>query len=458
LNIKPIPPPEKEVPKPAKNCVDAAPPSDVKFSINRLIGSTESSVVEIDGYKPLEINTTSVIKNADSGQDSPRIILKINKTNSESITSEIVPQPTTDHIQKTQSANHKRSHSNENANDGCDVVMAKKTKLTEDEDDDVILINDSDTSSNDTTNKNRQSEVSKLEQVTKVDETKTGLSRSLRQSRRNHDTSKQQKLPAIPAPPPVAEQENSRSTKEESQTAIEIDPLALSNDTTVNSNSVDELITPKRGRGRPKKIVEKKPPPPPVIEEESRDPLEIASQESSQDSAPNEDGVEVKKTSTRGRGRGRGRSKRTVEFIKNGKQVQVTLEGHDDDDSPSFSLYNRSLRGGFGTGRKSRGGKSLRGKGAKASPFITPERSKDGLFMSPNEQNNRRKLFNTPSLFEEDTRMSIGGDSSQQFPFRSSDMQSCEESQSSLLSSASNTVEGSSKKRAKKMELCEPEG
>lgn len=466
LNIKPIPPPEKEVPKPLKNCVDASsPPSDMKFSITRLIGSAEADqVADNDGCKPLEINT-SVIKNTDSGQDSPRIILKINKTNSESITSEIVPQPTTEIVHKPPAANHKRVHSNDDANDGNEAALSKKPKMAaDDDDDDVILINDSDTSSNDTVRKNQNHRslpeaTAKAEHKTpKVEESKTNLkgilSRSLRQSRRNNEASKLQQSVTLP------EQDNSQSVKEDSQTASEIDPLALSNDTTVNSNSVDELITPKRGRGRPKKqqTVEKPQPVISVIDEGSRDPLEIPSQESSQDSHPLEDGVEVKKTPGRGRGRGRGRSKRTVQVIKNGKPIQITLEGHDDDDSPSFSLYNRSLRGGYGTGRKIRGGKALRGKASKGSPFITPERSKDGHFTSPNEQNSRRKIFNTPSLFEEDTRMSIGGDSSQQTPFRSMELQSCEESQSSLLSSASNTVEGSTKKRVKKMEANEAEG
>lgn len=461
LNIKPILLPEREVPKPVKNCVDVAPQSEMKFTINRLIGSTESQS-ENDGFKPLEINTTSVIKNNnDSGQDSPRIILKINKTNSESITSEIVPQPTTELLQKEAASNHKRIHSNDDASDG-NVALVKKPKLTETEEEDVILINDSDTSSNDTSNKNHHqplSELKKIDQVPRVfEEIKTNLtgmlSRSLRQRRNHVETLKQ---PVAPA----SVQEKLQRIKEDSQSASEIDPLALSNDTTVNSNSVDELITPKRGRGRPKKIIEKPPPPPVIEEEESRDPLEIPSQQPFDDVHSVEDGIEVKKTPARGRGRGRGRVKRTVEFIKNGKPVSVTLEGHDDDDSPSFSLYNRGpQRGGFGTGRKPRGGKNLRGKGSKTSPFITPERSKDGHFMSPNDQNNRsRKSFNTPSLFEEDTRMSIGGESSQQIPFRSTtELQSCEESQSSLLSSASNTVEGSSKKRAKKMEVCEPEG
>ena len=449
LNIKPIlPPPEKEVPKPVKNCVDLSPPSavDMKFSINRLIGATESSMNEHEGFKPLEINT-SVIKNTDSGQDSPRIILKINKTNSESITSEIVPQTMNELAQKSPSVTLKRAHSIEK--DESEETV-KKSKLVQDEDDDVILINDSDTSSNDTVKKNHKSvEVAKETEVT---ETKGNLSRSLRQTRRNHEALKQQAQQSQVQTAPVEQERSQPTTKEDSRAAGEIDPLSLSNDTTVNnSNSVElELITPKRGRGRPKKIVEK--PPPPLIEqEESKDPLEIPSQDLSQNTKTNEDGSEVKKVSSRGRGRGRGRLKRTVEVMKNGKPIQITLEGHDDDDSPSFSLYNRSLRGGIS--RKSRGGKSSRGKGAKSSPFLTPERSKDAHFTTPNDQCNRRKLFNTPSLFEEDTRMSIGCDSSQQTVFRSSEMQSCEESQSSLLSSASNTVEGSVKKRVKKLEI-----
>jgi hypothetical protein len=449
LNIKPIPLPEKEVPKPVKNCVDLSTSqttAEMKFSINRLIGSTESSLIENDRCKPLEINTSSIIRNTDSGQDSPRIILKINKTNNESITSEIIPQLTAEaHVQKPSVLNHKRVHSNDN-----EVEYVKKPKLNERDDEDVILINDSDTSSNDTVNKKNHKAIEITESLKEVEPSRdvktNSVSRSLRQSRRNHAT------------PAAAKPEISETSKEDSQPPREIDPLALSNDATTNSNSIDELITPKRGRGRPKKIVEK---PQVVAEEDSMDPLEVH-QVQSQESQypPNEDGTESKKTSLRGRGRGRGRLKRTVEVIKNGKPIQITLEGHDDDDSPSFSLYNRSLRGGFSTGRKTRGGgKSVRGKSSKGSPFITPERSKEALFMSPiDQQNNRRKLFNTPSMFEEDTRMSIGCDSLQQTPFRSSEMQSCEESQSSLLSSASNTIDGSVKKRQKKMEVCEPEG
>lgn len=428
LSIKPIPPQEKEVPKQSKNCVDTTAAPETKFSMSRLIGVADTAAGENDDYKPLEINTSSVIKSTDSGQDSPRIILKINKSNSESITSEIIPQPSTEIVQKSVQ-NHKRAHATNDDNED----MAKKSKLNhrgEENKEDVILINDSDTSSSDALSKNHQSASSNMSGV---------LQRSLRQSRRKAVVST-----------PVAEVEKVKSQKGETHPAADFDPLA-SNDTSINSNShADELVTPKRGRGRPKKIVEKVH----VVDEEPKDPLEVPVEEP-QEAEANENNAETKKISGRGRGRGRGRSKRTVEVMKNGKPIQITLEGHDDDDSPSFSLYNRTLKAG--NIRKARGGKVGRGKGFRSS-FLTPERSKDGIFTSPNEQNSRRKTFNTPSLFEEDTRMSIGCDSSQATPVRYSEIQSTEESQSSLLSSASNTVEGSVKKRQKKIDASEAEG
>lgn len=364
VNIKPIPEKELLVPKPVKNCVDSTSPSDMKFSINRLIGSAETAPIESDTNilnKPLEINTTtSVIKNSDSGQDSPRIILKFNKTNSESITSEIVPQPT-DNTQK-QSAGNKRTHQNDDAQE-----IAKRAKVVAD--DDVILI--SDTSNEASNHKNHQPTVSQHDNHTsgtKMVETKTNLtgilSRNLRQSRRNCEPAK-----------PVTEAETTQSVKDETVSDVIIDPLALSNDGNGNSNSVDELVTPKRGRGRPKKIQK------PVVEE---DPLELPADDQTLDDSHTGAESDSKKTpGVRGGRRGRGRLKRTVEVIKNGKPIQITLEGHDDDDSPSFSLYNRSIRGGFGSGRRSRGGKTIRGRSAKSTPFLTPERSKDGLFMSP---------------------------------------------------------------------------
>jgi hypothetical protein len=448
LNIKPIP--EKEVPKPVKNCVDigSSPTStDMKFSINRLIGSNEKESPE-----PLEINTTHLIKSTDSGLDSPRIILKINKSNNESITSEIVPQPTSEFVQKsTNSLNHKRPHAIDTNSDTND--LAKKPKLDEN-DDESILINDSDTSSSDNMQKNHKFMSQEQEQV---ELTPSKTSRSLR-ARRNHEVKEK----------PIAIDVDSNNSKENS--LPETDSNALSNDATSNTNSVDETPKVKRGRGRPKKVVSDQPTP--VVNEDSIDTTQSIVESSQDAQSPlinennetitttTEDGISAKKTpSGRGRGRGRGRAKRVVEFVKNGKPIQITLEGHDDDDSPSFSLYNRSLRGGFSTGKKSRGANRGRGRGAKSGIFATPERSKDGIFTTP-EQTNRKKLFNTttPSLFEEDTRMSIGGGESLT-PIKSNEIFSNEESQSSQMSSTSNTVDGSTtKKRSKKMEVCEPEG
>lgn len=437
LNIKTIP--SKEVPKqPVKNCTETSPSqSEVKFSINRLIGSStataasETVTIEDDDdeknedlvCKPLEINTSS-LKNADSGQDSPRIILKINKTNNESTTTEIIPQMT-DNIQKSVSSNHKRTHPIDNVGEQEEEVP-KKPKLN-DENDDVIIINDSDTSNDANTNQLKQSlqqqsvnfvqQEAKIEKQTPVEEVKVNsvastpvitTGRSLRQ-RRNHESAVKAEKPQAnnkaPVPPPVVlEQENSQSIKEDSQESIGIDPLALSNDGTQNSNSVDELITPKRGRGRPKKVALEKVA---IINEDSvsKDPLEIdeptetignSTSEDVTNSQPGDTNDSQKKTpGTRGRGgRGRGRLKRTVEVIKNGKPVQITLEGHDDDDSPSFSLYNRSLRGGFSSSKRSRGGKAGRGgKKSNSSPFLTPERSKDGNFMTPNHHDLKVGFF-----------------------------------------------------------------
>lgn len=473
LIIKPIPlPTDKEVPKTVKNCVDAgSPPSDMKFSINRLIGSNEKESAE-----PLEINTTThVIKNSDSGLDSPRIILKINKTNNESITSEIVPQPTTETVQKssTNTSNHKRPHSNDTSIVDVPEVVNKKPKLDKNNDE-LIIINDSDTSSSDNSPQKNHKAPASEEQMQEQPETPiqeiVKPVRSLRQ-RRNHEAKKE------PPPPPIAMDIDSNNSKENS--LPEIDPLALSNDATSNTNSMDDSVTPtpKRGRGRPKKIVTEKPsivnenstksqdldtPQTIDLSQDAQSPFPPLFDESSSVATVDETGSTKKTPGTRGRGRGRGRAKRVVEVVKNGKPVQITLEGHDDDDSPSFSLYNRSLRGGYNnSGNKKPRSARGRGRGRgtpSGSTFLTPEKLKETTFTSP-EQTNRKKLFNTPSIFEEDTRMSIGGDSSSQTPMKSSDMFSNEESQSSLLSSTSNTVEGSvSKKRSKKMEVCEPEG
>jgi hypothetical protein len=291
---------------------------------------------------------------------------------------------------------NKRAHSNDKE---IEEEEKKRPKLA----DDVIVI-DSDDSNHMNKSKNHNNSNLEANHQTTVEqeliespkvESKVSPSpppsnatpgRSLR-NRRNHEVSV--KKEKVKTPVPIEQPETSQSSIKEDSQMSEIDPLAISNDATTNSNSVDELITPKRGRGRPKKpqvskdvktlsaVIE--------LDSESRDPLEIDSQEK---------GSENEKTPGRGRGRGRGRLKRTVEIVKNGKQIQITLEGHDDDDSPSFSLYNRgSLRGGLT--KRGRGGKTMRGsKSSKSSPFITPERSKDGIFTTPNESKVKNFIFN----------------------------------------------------------------
>lgn len=400
LNIKPLPYPEKEVPQQqqqqhpviSSNDHDGTP--EVKFSINRLISeSDEDEGVHLKS-KPLEINTSGV-KSADSGLDSPRIILKINKSNNESITTEIIEN---NMQQKLAAVNcNKRAHSNDPVNhkdndedDDEDVRRVEEKKKLKLVDEDVILINDSDASSEASNhlNKNHQknhNEANNDNLATPMTASKSA--RSLRQSRRNVvDVKKTSPVKnAIieqPPPPPAAiiREENS------------LDPLAL-DAAANNSNSVDEIVTPKRGRGRPKKILQQNEKSVSSVNSESRDPLEIAADETNGDEKNPFASVSIgdeKKTPSRGRGRGRGRLKRTIEVMKNGKSVQITLDGHDDDDSPSFSLYNRNtLRGGLS--KRSRGGKTMRGgkisSKVSSSPFVTPERSKDGIFTSPSFNN-----------------------------------------------------------------------
>lgn len=432
LNIKPLPFPEKEVPKPQHPVISSndLEQTEVKFSIDRLIRN--ESEMEIEGEeeeeeeedevdegvhlksKPLEINT-SAIKSADSGLDSPRIILKINKTNNESITTEIIQPINENNLQQKLLAavnSNKRAHSNDPVNhknnddddddyDGVRVEEKKKLKLVEE---DVIVINDSDASSEASNhlNKNHQKnhneanhtdEFLRMSSPAVINELATTMTtksaRSLRQSRRNIDVKKPSPLKnAIiieqqqPPPPIIREDSQTNST----------DPLALDVTVSNNSNSVDEIVTPKkRGRGRPKKIVQLNEKSVSSLNSESRDPLEIAADETNGGEKNPFASVSIgdeKKTPSRGRGRGRGRLKRTIEVMKNGKSVQITLDGHDDDYSPSFSLYNRNtFRGGFS--KRSRGGKTMRGgkHSTKASPFVTPERSKDGIFTSPSFNN-----------------------------------------------------------------------
>lgn len=407
LNIKPLPLSEKEVPMQHQQLTISSTDFN-STSSQENVAQFFKDEEEINlKSKPLEINT-NIIKGAESGLDSPRIILKINKTNNESLKTEIIqnqPQQQQTNASKVIN-NNKRAHDavndkNDDENDNSDEMIDEKKKIKLDEskeiEADVIVINDSDASNEASGNLNNKNSIEASCHPThhlnlqendsinnKSDQTKT--TRSLRQSRRQHESKLATKTPY-------------KNTTVENTTVTTVDPLAIT-DSLSNSVLTDEIVTPKRGRGRPKKIIQ-------VTNEkslkslclESRDPLEIseasvADEGNDQNTNVNNDektqsfaclSVEDKRTPTRGRGRGRGRLKRTIEVIKNGKSIQITLEGHDDDDSPSFSLYNRnSLRGGFS--KRSKGGKSGRGGGvgcktpSKASPFVTPERSKDGTF------------------------------------------------------------------------------
>jgi hypothetical protein len=434
LNIKPISSPEKEVPSKqslldlsTRATTTASPIQQPDFSINRLIGAGTSEGEGNLKSKPLEINTNA--KGAEnSGLDSPRIILKINKTNNESLTTEIVQPTSENNLQQKSAVNNnnsnKRAHSNDFIDDKDEDGRGEETKKPKLAQEDVILINDSDASSeasshmnkNHQNNSNHEAINSKEQQLAIGSQMKVDLNdesnmattidsssepvatkasaRSLRQSRRNNDVT--------PTKRQTSSQKNAAAVVvvEETPKALAIDPLAL--DAISNANSNDEIITPKRGRGRPKKSLQVKQqieqPEKSLssaaieVDSESRDPLEIqpanADGQSTDEKTQIFNSAEEKKTPGRGRGRGRGRLKRTIEVMKNGKPIQITLEGHDDDDSPSFSLYNRnSLRGGLSK-RGTRGGKTPRGgknstKTSASSPFITPERSKDGNFTSP---------------------------------------------------------------------------
>ena len=184
----------------------------------------------------------------------------------------------------------------------------------------------------------------------------------------------------------IAVVEDSNSKTEDGSS----DPLDLvNNDSNANLSvlsTMEDLVTPKRGRGRPKKIVEKPPTPQPMESiDEDIDPLDpkLIKEGSPLKSDDNDGTGEVKKTG-RGRGRGRGRAgKRTVEVMKNGKAVQITLENNDEDDSPSFSLWNRSLGRGGSANRRARGGRQGRGKFSRNTLFATPDKSRDGVFTSP---------------------------------------------------------------------------
>lgn len=144
-----------------------------------------------------------------------------------------------------------------------------------------------------------------------------------------------------------------------------------------------EVATPpvKRGRGRPKKIVKPTPIVPPKkessAEEGANEKENIETPSKSVDPLANilGEGEATTPKKTPGRGRGRGsRGGRVVQVVKDGKVTQVKMDaGYEDDDSPTFSLYNR-----YGTPRGRGRGRGRRGRGHV--PRGTPDR---GRFMTP---------------------------------------------------------------------------
>lgn len=137
-------------------------------------------------------------------------------------------------------------------------------------------------------------------------------------------------------------------------------------------SSIDTPTVVKRGRGRPKKVVKETPVPPPKGAASEKENIE-------------KDGA-VAETSTpkrMGRPPKRGRGGRVVEVVKDGKVMQVKMdEGYEQDDSPTFSIYNRYYTGrGRGRGRGKRGSRG--GRGGMHTPdkhhrlsgeFMTPDR------------------------------------------------------------------------------------
>lgn len=129
------------------------------------------------------------------------------------------------------------------------------------------------------------------------------------------------------------------------------------NETANSSTVVEEIIdvTPvKRGRGRPKKILQTSTTKKLSKENDMDEKADETKMESSVDQK-----TDVK-TPTRGRGRIRGRGGKTMEILKDGKVLQVKMDaGYEDDDSPTFSIYNR-----YATTRgRGRGGRAKRGMG-----------------------------------------------------------------------------------------------
>lgn len=150
----------------------------------------------------------------------------------------------------------------------------------------------------------------------------------------------------------------------------------------VNIEVVTDITPVKRGRGRPKKILQSS------ITKQSPKENELGGKEdktpSKTENSP-EQKSDIGKTPTRGRGR-RGRGGKTVEIVKDGKVLQVKMDaGYEDDDSPTFSIYNRYAttrgRGRGGRGKRGMGRlrKSVSNEGTSSSfePSKTPSSSVD---------------------------------------------------------------------------------
>lgn len=129
------------------------------------------------------------------------------------------------------------------------------------------------------------------------------------------------------------------------------------NQTSVAIYEESSDVTPvKRGRGRPKKILQAL---------NTKQFAKETETDEKEDETKAENSAEQKtdtplKTPSRGRGRGRGRGGKTMEIVKGGKVLQVKMDaGYEDDDSPTFSIYNR-----YATTRgRGRGGRGKRGMG-----------------------------------------------------------------------------------------------
>lgn len=128
-------------------------------------------------------------------------------------------------------------------------------------------------------------------------------------------------------------------------------------ETVANTQPCTDATPIKRGRGRPKKIVQLTSTK--STKENDSSQKDASFTENSMEQK-NDKNTSITKTPSRGRGRGRGRGGKTVEIVKDGKVLQVKMDaGYEDDDSPTFSIYNRyvSSRG------RGRGGRGKRGLG-----------------------------------------------------------------------------------------------